>query len=49
MYLDEYLLEALAAGLPACSGVALGIDRLLLSIFEQETLSQIMAFSFAKI
>ena len=47
--IDEYLLAALTAGLPACAGVALGIDRLLLSLFEQETLSQIMAFSFANI
>ncbi|MCD6045822.1 MAG: epmA [Gammaproteobacteria bacterium] len=47
--IDEHLLAALRAGLPACAGVALGIDRLLLSIFGQETLSQIMAFSFAKV
>ncbi len=47
--IDEYLLAALVAGLPACAGVALGIDRLLLSVYEQETLSQIMAFSFAKV
>ncbi len=47
--IDEYLLAALTAGLPTCAGVALGIDRLLLSVFKQETVSQIMAFSFAKV
>lgn len=46
---DESLLAALTAGLPACAGVALGIDRLLLSILKQETLPQVMAFSFAKV
>lgn len=47
--IDEYLLAALAAGLPSCAGIALGIDRLLLSVFKQETLSQVMTFSFSKI
>lgn len=47
--IDENLLAALAAGLPPCAGVALGIDRLLQSLFGVEQLSQVLAFSFARI
>ncbi len=47
--IDEFLLEALAAGLPTCAGVALGVDRLLLCLFGQDELSQVMTFSFATV
>lgn len=47
--IDEYLLAALTAGLPDCAGVALGVDRLLLSLLQQEAVSQTMAFSFARV
>ncbi len=43
---DGYLLAALAQGLPSCSGVALGIDRLLALAFEQTSIEQTVAFSF---
>lgn len=46
---DEHLLSALEHGLPACSGVALGIDRLLMYLFETDRLSETMAFSFEHI
>ncbi len=42
---DERLLAALAAGLPDCSGVALGFDRLVAIALDATCLSQAMAFS----
>lgn len=46
--IDEYFLQALEHGLPACSGVALGIDRLLMLMFEKESIAEIMAFDFSR-
>lgn len=42
---DEYLLAALAHGLPACSGVALGVDRLLLLATGAAHIGEVMAFT----
>ncbi|MEJ1341513.1 MAG: EF-P lysine aminoacylase EpmA, partial [Candidatus Sedimenticola sp. (ex Thyasira tokunagai)] len=42
--MDEQLLHALGAGLPDCSGVALGIDRLLMHIVGAEHIDQVIAF-----
>ncbi|AHE67819.1 EF-P lysine aminoacylase GenX [Legionella oakridgensis ATCC 33761 = DSM 21215] len=44
---DEYFLQALNHGLPSCSGVALGIDRLLALALEQSSLASVMAFDFS--
>lgn len=41
---DEKFLEALAQGLPACSGVALGLDRLLMVISGASSIDQVMSF-----
>lgn len=41
---DQYLLDALEHGLPACSGVALGVDRLLALALKQKSIAQIMSF-----
>jgi lysyl-tRNA synthetase class 2 len=41
---DERLLEALSSGLPACAGVALGVDRLIMLVQGEETLSKVIAF-----
>lgn len=46
MTIDEQFLSALAYGLPACSGVALGIDRLLALMFQQDGISHVTSFSF---
>jgi lysyl-tRNA synthetase class 2 len=46
---DEHLLNALEHGLPACSGVALGLDRLLMLLVGADTLEQVLAFPFARI
>lgn len=43
--LDERFLAAMAAGLPDCAGVALGVDRLLLLAFGAGRLSEVMAFA----
>jgi lysyl-tRNA synthetase class 2 len=47
--MDEYLLAALEHGLPACSGVALGLDRLLMLFSGATTLEQVLAFPFSRI
>jgi len=43
---DEKFLDALRYGLPDCSGIALGIDRLLMSIGDVNSLNDVMAFPF---
>ncbi|HZH44572.1 MAG TPA: EF-P lysine aminoacylase EpmA [Lysobacter sp.] len=45
---DERLLAALDAGLPACAGVALGIDRLLMAMRGTERIADVLAFDFAR-
>jgi lysyl-tRNA synthetase class 2 len=42
---DEYLLAALAHGLPACAGVALGVDRLLMLACGAVRIEEVMAFT----
>lgn len=42
--IDKNFLNALAAGLPECSGVALGIDRLVMLALNAESLSEVIAF-----
>ena len=44
--LDERLLGALAHGLPDCSGVALGIDRLLMVLTNNEHIGDVLTFPF---
>ena len=46
--LDERVLGALKAGLPACAGVALGLDRLLLVLSGCERLEATLAFSYER-
>ena len=41
---DERLIDALRAGLPDCSGVALGVDRLLTLILDLESVADAMPF-----
>ena len=46
--LDESLLEALAHGLPQCSGVALGIDRLLMLNCGSDDIRGVLAFDWQR-
>lgn len=45
---DQYLLQALNNGLPLCSGVALGVDRLLALAFNQPSIANTMSFDFSR-
>ena len=45
---DAHLLDALAGGLPACAGVALGVDRLLMALLETPRIADVLAFDFAR-
>jgi lysyl-tRNA synthetase class 2 len=42
MPIDAQLLEAMEAGLPQCTGVALGLDRLLMLVSKQENIHQVL-------
>ena len=42
--IDEQLLAALVHGLPDCSGVALGLDRLMIIALQKKKLSEAMSF-----
>jgi lysyl-tRNA synthetase class 2 len=45
--IDQHLLAAMQAGLPACAGVALGIDRLLMAMSGSDRIAGVLAFDFA--
>lgn len=42
---DERLLAALQSGLPDCSGIAIGLDRLLMVISQKNTIDEVLAFT----
>ncbi len=43
--MDEKFLAALESGLPDCSGVALGVDRLIMAALELHDLAEVIAFA----
>jgi lysyl-tRNA synthetase class 2 len=47
--LDLGLIEALRHGLPDCSGVAMGVDRLLMSLLKLDDIDAVLAFSAERI
>ncbi len=46
--LPTEFLRALAYGLPSCAGVAVGVDRLLMILFEYPTLASVLPFSLSR-
>ncbi len=46
---DEKFLEALGKGLPACSGVALGLDRLLMVLTGGASIAEVMNFPLSEV
>ena len=46
--MDAALVAALQHGLPACAGVALGVDRLLMALLGTQRIAGVLAFDFAR-
>ncbi|VUD51668.1 Elongation factor P--(R)-beta-lysine ligase [Thalassocella blandensis] len=42
--IDEKFIESLEKGLPDCAGVALGVDRLMMCLFDENDISHVMPF-----
>ncbi len=45
MAIDKYFIDSLKAGLPQCSGVALGVDRLIMAALDISDIKQVLSFS----
>lgn len=45
---DEHLLAAISAGLPECSGVAMGVDRLLMHLLQAGRISDVLSFDWSR-
>ncbi len=47
MPMDNNLLEAMKSGLPACSGVALGFDRIIMLALNKQNIQAVQSFTFS--
>ena len=47
--IDEKFLASLESGMPSCSGVALGIDRLFMAMHNIEYIDQVISFSLDRV
>ena len=47
--IDEKFLDALRRGIPTCSGVALGIDRLMMALYGYAEIGMVQAFPEARL
>ncbi len=47
--IDELLLDALEQGIPDCAGVALGMDRLLMCLYSENDIRNILPFNFNRL
>lgn len=45
---DEKFVASLTHGLPACAGVALGVDRILMNISQAKTIDQVLTFAWPR-
>lgn len=46
--IDPQLLSALNCGLPQCSGIAIGVDRLIMCALKKQRIEEILAFDWAR-
>ena len=46
---EEHLLAALVSGMPACSGIALGVDRLLMIKTRAKDISEVLSFPLERV
>ncbi len=46
VHIDQYLIDALDAGMESCAGVAMGFDRLLMVAANKSALQEVLAFPF---
>ncbi len=46
--IDQRFIAALAHGLPSCSGVAVGLDRLLMVLLSSGSIDQVLSFSWSQ-
>ena len=47
-YIDNNFIDALSSGLPDCSGVAMGLDRLLMVLVDAKDIEQVLAFPWSR-